>query len=127
MDDIQAHLAVHSQKWFFAYHLSSKTISILIYRGYVEDTHSGNLPLHLATYSLRTVPAMNSEETCRARSCVRGMIMMPDVNLSSLLTAVSRVSVRLDIAPEILRRTIGFLVSKLIFKDFNESITVIPA
>jgi hypothetical protein len=50
--------------------------------------HTGNSPLHLAMYSLRTVPAMNSSVRVRARSVVSGIINRPDVNLSSLLTAI---------------------------------------
>ena len=50
-------------------------------------THAGNLPLHLAIYSLRTVPAINSAVRILARSGDRGMIINPDVSLSSLLTA----------------------------------------
>ena len=50
-------------------------------------TYAGNLPLHLAMYSLRTVPAMNSSVSIRARSGERGMIKRPEVSLSSLLTA----------------------------------------
>ena len=42
-----------------------------------------------AIYSLRTVPAINSFETKRARSADNGMIINPDVSRSNLLTARS--------------------------------------
>ena len=42
-----------------------------------------------AIYSLRTVPAMNSSVTKRARSADNGIIIKPDVNRSNLLTARS--------------------------------------
>jgi len=56
------------------------------------STHVGNSPLHLAIYSLRIVPSMNSLETLLARSAERGMIIRPDVNLSRRLMADNKIS-----------------------------------
>jgi hypothetical protein len=60
-------------------------------------THEGNRPLTRAIYSLRTVPAVNSSETKRARSADNGMIIRPDVSRSNLLTARSCLSMRSNI------------------------------
>jgi hypothetical protein len=51
-------------------------------------TNSGNLPLHLAMYSLRTVPFMSSLEMMLAHSAESGIIISPDVSLSRRLIAV---------------------------------------
>ena len=50
-------------------------------------TYEGNRPVTRAIYSLRTVPAINSSVTKRARSADNGMIIKPDVSRSNLLTA----------------------------------------
>ena len=50
-------------------------------------TYEGNRPETRAIYSLRTVPAINSSVTKRARSADNGMIIKPDVSRSNLLTA----------------------------------------
>jgi len=50
-------------------------------------TYAGKRPFTRATYSFRTVPAMNSSVNSRARFAESGMIIKPDVSLSSRLTA----------------------------------------
>jgi len=52
-----------------------------------ESTYAGNRPLTRATYSLRTVPVMNSSVSARALSGDRGMIIRPEVSLSSRFAA----------------------------------------
>jgi len=90
MHDIQTHLTVYCQKRLFAHDFFAWD---QLWREMLEDqtskqkTYAGNSPRHLATYSLRTVPAINSSETLRARSAESGMIIKPEVSLSSLFTA----------------------------------------
>ena len=53
-------------------------------------THSGNLPLHLATYTLPTRPLKNSCVNSFARTADVGRIISPDVNLSNRFTAAKK-------------------------------------
>ena len=53
------------------------------------ETYSGKFPFTPATYSLRTLPSMNSFVRLRARSAFKGMIMSPEVRRSSLFTAAN--------------------------------------
>jgi hypothetical protein len=53
-------------------------------------THSGNLPLHLATYSFVIRPSINSFASSLDEADVRARIINPDVSLSSRLTALYR-------------------------------------
>lgn len=92
MNDIQAHLPIDRQERLFTDDFlaiigSNQTASGLLWR---LATYSGNSPLQRATYSFLTVPAMNSEETDRARSTDNGRIINPDVSRSNLFTATSR-------------------------------------
>jgi hypothetical protein len=52
-----------------------------------QGTNAGNSPLHLATYSLRIVPVINSSVRVLAHSGDKAITIMPEVNRSSLLTA----------------------------------------
>ena len=58
-------------------------------------THAGNIPLHLAIYSLPTEPLKNSCVSSLAREGDVGRIIKPDVSLSSLFTAVKVKEVRI--------------------------------
>lgn len=90
-------------------------------------TYDGNRPVTRAMYSLRTVPAMNSSVTKRARSADNGMIIKPDVSRSNLLTA-NRQAVNDQL---LLRKkgqlTITFFISKIINQDLNKRILVITS
>lgn len=52
-----------------------------------QYTNAGNSPLQRAMYSLWMVPSINSLDTLVAHFEVKGMIMMPDVNLSKRFIA----------------------------------------
>ena len=90
MHDIQPHLSVNSEQGLLAHHLLTFVLSIPIIT--ISNTwmvtHEGNRPLHRATYSFRTVPAMNSLVSCVAREAEVGMIMRPEVRRSRRFTAV---------------------------------------
>ena len=63
MYDIQTHLSVNGEQGLFAHHLLTTEFNTTIRderRREDGTTYSENLPLHRATYSFRTVPAMNS-------------------------------------------------------------------
>ncbi len=51
------------------------------------DSYSGNSPLHLATYSFLILPPKNSLDSSCAQAADVGIIISPDVSLSSRLTA----------------------------------------
>jgi hypothetical protein len=88
---IQPHLSIDRKKWFFTYNLFPEGTGLRSKNGgqmLSAKTYDRNRPLTRAMYSFRTVPAVNSEVNCRARSAERGMIINPEVNRSSRLTAV---------------------------------------
>lgn len=60
----------------------------------MDGTHSGKLPMHLATYSLRTTPAIISSVRSRAVAAVVAMNMHPEVSRSNRLTAKLSVNER---------------------------------
>lgn len=92
----------------------------------MNETHAGNSPLHLATYSFLTDPFMNSLVRDRARSAFSGIIKRPEVSLSNLLIAMcdrdetGKTTRRMG-------RTVYFFKSEVMSQYFDKTVSVIPA
>lgn len=93
MDNVETHLAIHSQHRFVDVRFSStnRQLRECNEKDRCRNTYSGNLPLHRAIYSFLTLPAVNSSDSVCARFEERPTTMMPDVKRSRRFTAGKRV------------------------------------
>jgi hypothetical protein len=86
-DNHQSHLSIHRYQWLIHKYISADMSVCYRYLSWLDQTYSGNLPLTLATYCFFTVPSLNSSANLPEAFPVKPMIINPDVNRSSRLTA----------------------------------------